>query len=155
MIRVKKTGLIVLVALVAIQFVRPELNKGNESQPAGISRMYKVPVAVQSVLKNACYDCHSNKTNYPWYSRIEPFGWWLERHIREGKEELNFSEFGNYSPRRQRSKLFAVEKSIEDGTMPIRSYTFMHKEARLTKEQKRLVMNWADKIKDSINKKDE
>lgn len=155
MSRIKKIGLIVLVVIIAIQFIQPARNESGKALSSDISKVYNVPAPVHSVLKNACYDCHSNNTNYPWYSNIQPFGWWLASHIKRGKEELNFSEFGNYSERRQRSKLFSVEKSIEDGTMPLPSYALIHKESRLTKEQKGIIIDWADKIKDSLNKADE
>lgn len=155
MSRIKKIGLIVLVVIIAIQFIQPARNESGKALSSDISKVYNVPAPVHSVLKNTCYDCHSNNTNYPWYSNIQPFGWWLASHIKRGKEELNFSEFGNYSERRQRSKLFSVEKSIEDGTMPLPSYALIHKESRLTKEQKGIIIDWADKIKDSLNKADE
>jgi hypothetical protein len=148
---IKKIGLIALIVIIAIQFVRPAPNKSRHVLPSDISKVYNVPASVQSLLKNACYDCHSNNTNYPWYSNIEPFGWWLASHIRRGKEELNFSEFAGYSAYRQRSKLFSVERSIEDGTMPVPSYSLIHRDSRLTKEQKGLIIGWADKIKDSLN----
>lgn len=154
MSRIKKIALIVLVVIIAIQFIQPARNESGKALPLGISKVCNVPAPVHSVLKNACYDCHSNNIDYPWYSNIQPFGWWLASHIKRGKEELNFSEFGNYSTRRQRSKLFSVEKSIEDGTMPLPSYTLIHKESRLTKEQKGIIIDWADKIKDSLNKAD-
>ncbi|MGN6541497.1 MAG: heme-binding domain-containing protein [Ginsengibacter sp.] len=154
MSRIKKIGLIVLVVIIVIQFIQPNRNESGKALPSDISKVYNVPAPVYSVLKNACYDCHSNNTNYPWYSNIQPFGWWLASHIKRGKEELNFSEFDNYSTRRQRSKLFSVEKSIEDGTMPLPSYALIHKDSRLTKEQKGIIIDWADKIKDSLNKAD-
>jgi hypothetical protein len=153
MSRIKKIGLVILVVVIGIQFIQPARNKSGQVLPADISKIYSIPAPVQSVLKNACYDCHSNNTIYPWYSNIQPFGWWLASHIRRGKTELNFSEFGNYSSYKQRSKLFAVAKSIEDGTMPFSSYTLIHKNARLTKEQKGLIIDWANKIKDSLSLK--
>ena len=155
MSRIKKIGLTLLIVIIAIQFIQPVRNKSGQVLPADISKIYSVPDSVQCVLKNACYDCHSDNTSYPWYSNIQPFGWWLASHISRGKKELNFSEFGNYSDRRQRSKLFSIEKSIEDGSMPFPSYTLIHKNSRLTKEQKSLIINWADRIKDSLNNADQ
>ncbi|MDQ2752503.1 MAG: heme-binding domain-containing protein [Bacteroidota bacterium] len=136
-----------------MQFIQPARNKSVQVLPTDISKVYTIPNQVQSVLKNACYDCHSNNTNYPWYSNIQPGGWWLASHIRRGKEELNFSEFGAYSSRKQRSKLNSITKTIEDGTMPFPSYTLIHKNARLTKDEKAIVINWANKTKDSLSLK--
>lgn len=109
-----------------------------------------MPERLEGILKRSCYDCHSNTTRYPWYTEVQPFGWWLAGHIYEGKKELNFNEFGNYSRRRQRSKLNAVANSIEDGTMPISSYTLIHRNAKLSATEKKLMISWVHSIKDSL-----
>ncbi len=141
------------MVIIAIQFIQPARNRSGQALPTDISKAYVVPENVQSVLKNACYNCHSNNTNYPWYSNIQPGGWWLASHIRRGKAELNFSEFGDYSSRKQRSKFNSIAKTIEDGTMPFPSYKLIHKNARLTKNEKAIVINWANKTKDSLSLK--
>lgn len=115
-----------------------------------LNNLYPVPDNVQSILKRSCYDCHSNNTNYPWYSNVQPFGLWLDRHIRKGKEDLNFSDFGSYKGKRQVNKLKEIENSIKDRSMPLSSYVFMHKNARLTDADKNAVIQWLNKIKDSI-----
>src|SRR6185312_2150835 len=153
MSRIKKILLAALIVFIAIQFIRPARNESRQPSPADISKIDSVPGTVQAILKPSCYDCHSNHTNYPWYSNIQPAGWWLASHIKEGRSELNFSEFGQYSVRRQRSKLFAIAKSIEDGTMPLRSYTLVHSNSRLTTHGKALLINWANKTKDSLSLK--
>jgi hypothetical protein len=147
-----------LVVFVVIQFIQPARNKRSDTLSTDMTKTIDVPGNVQSILKIACYDCHSNNTNYPWYSRIQPFGWLQARHIRNGKAALNFSEFGSYSVRRQISKLNGIANSIKDKTMPLRSYTMIHKNARLSKENKALLIDWAARIKDSLklnNKKEE
>jgi hypothetical protein len=153
MSRVKKILLALLIVVISIQFIQPVRNESGQVLPTDISIVYNIPDQVQSVLKNACYDCHSNNTNYPWYSNIQPGGWWLATHIRGGKAELNFSEFGDYSIRKQRSKLNSIAKTIEDGTMPFPSYTLIHRNARLTKDEKAVIINWANNAKDSLSLK--
>jgi hypothetical protein len=143
--------LIVLVLLVVIQFIRPKENKDAGVLPTDMSRIYNVSANMQAILKAACYDCHSNNTQYPWYARIEPVGWVLSRHIKEGKTNLNFSEFGGYSQRKQKNKLKAVINSINENTMPISSYLIIHPEAWLSREEKALLIEWASKTKDSLN----
>lgn len=150
MSRVKKILLAILIVLVVIQFIQPARNKGGQVLATDMAAIYKMPDTVQAVLKAACYDCHSNNTNYPWYTYVQPVGWMLTNHIRNGKEELNFSEFGSYTARRQRSKLKAIANQVKDGDMPLYSYTIMHKDARLNKAQKQLIIDWAQKIKDSL-----
>lgn len=100
---------------------------------------------VRALLRIACTDCHSNFTRYPWYSYIQPFAWLQESHVRHGKAELNLSEFESYTRRRQLSKLRMMESSVRDGTMPLKSYIMLHNEARLTLEQKGILMDWLDK----------
>src|SRR5678816_2273647 len=128
--RTKKILLGLLVVFVLIQFIQPSRNKSSEILSTDLAKTISIPENVQIILKTACYDCHSNNTNYPWYSRIQPFGWLLARHIRKGKAELNFSEFGSYSLRRRITKLTGIANSMKDETMPLSSYTMIHQNAR-------------------------
>ncbi|RZJ64326.1 MAG: cytochrome C [Flavobacterium sp.] len=150
--RVIKGLLFLSGLLVVIQFIQPERNISIEAYPADISRIYPIPEKVQGILKTSCYDCHSNNTRYPWYANIQPGGWWLASHIKEGKQELNFNEFGMYALRRQQSKLKAIGNSIKDGTMPISSYILIHRNARLTPAEQDLILDWIEKTKDSLSK---
>jgi hypothetical protein len=120
--RLKKIGLSVLIVFIAIQFIQPAHNKSGGLLTTDISKMFSIPDSVQLVLKNACYDCHSNNTIYPWYVNIQPMGWLMAKHIKQGKAVLNFSEFGNYTPRKQLSKLTGIANSISDDNMPLTSY---------------------------------
>jgi len=101
----KKALLFLLIAFVGIQFMPTTRNQSNEVLETDFFKTFDAPNNIQQLLKNSCYDCHSNSTNYPWYNNIQPVSWFLEHHIKEGKKELNFSEFGGYSKRRQESKL--------------------------------------------------
>lgn len=148
--RIKIGLLILLIVAIAIQFIQPARNQSGQVLETDITKMILVPKNVQVILKSSCYDCHSNNTRYPWYSKIQPAGWWMASHIKKGKEELNLSEFGSYSNRRQQSKLKSIINSIEDGTMPISSYTFIHRNAILSDEDKRNLKNWASSMKDSL-----
>jgi hypothetical protein len=151
--RIKKRLFAIGVLLIAIQFVRPAHNKSDQVLATDISKMVTIADSVQTVLKNACYDCHSNNTNYPWYSNIQPMGWLMAKHIIQGKEALNFSDFGSYSPRRQLSKLNGIANSIKDDSMPLSSYKMMHKNAQLSTNEKTLFIIWAQQSKDSISTK--
>lgn len=146
----KKSGILLLIVLTGIQFIQPARNKSWQTLPVDIVHTFSFPNNVQAVFKLACYDCHSNNTRYPWYTNIQPVGWLLANHIKDGKADLNFSEFGSYSRRRQMSKLRSIENSIMDGTMPLSSYTLIHNDARLSKDNKALIIDWVTKIKDSL-----
>lgn len=144
--RIFKSILIIgLVIFLLIQLYQPARNKDNgELLPSHIIRLYNVPDSVQLIFAATCYDCHSNNTKYPWYSYIQPARFIMERHIRNGKKDLNFSEFGNYSRRRQESKFERIIKQVESGEMPLASYTFLHKNSKLTSRQRETIIKWVD-----------
>ena len=100
----KPVGIILIAALVIIQFFRPEKNLHPVGEDKDISAAVSIPANVQLILQTSCYDCHSSNTKYPWYASIQPVGWWLNDHVEEGKKEINFNEFASYSPRRKFKK---------------------------------------------------
>lgn len=147
---IKVTLTVIVVLFVAIQFI-PRDNNEQRSVPLNdLAKIYMVPSKVSSILKKSCYDCHSNHTDYPWYAQLQPFRYILDSHISNGKAELNFNEFGNYSLRKQRSKLRAIGESLEEGSMPLSSYTLIHRNAILSKEDKVTLMNWVKLTSDSL-----
>lgn len=151
----KKILLGLLIVFIVIQFIRPAKNKSLQIMETDITKMINVPENVLGILKNSCYDCHSNNTRYPWYVNIQPLGWLMANHIKDGKADLNFSEFGTYSKRKQANKLRAIAESIKEGSMPISSYTIMHADAKLNEENKKLIMDWVSHTKDSMEIKNQ
>jgi len=149
----KKILIVIGIGFVAIQFVQPSHNKSDKVLSTDVLQTFVVSDSVHVILKNACYDCHSNNTNYPWYANIQPMGWLITKHIKKGKEELNFSEFGSYTPRRQLSKMSGIANSIKDDIMPLLSYKLMHKNAQLGAKEKVLLINWVQQSKDSLSAK--
>jgi len=137
------------MAFVGIQFIPTTRNQSNVVSETDFSKTFDVPYNIQNLLKNSCYDCHSNNTNYPWYNKIQPVSWLLENHIKEGKKEFNFSEFGTYSKRRQKSKLKAVINQIRDDEMPIYSYTLIHKDAKLSEYKKKDLIDWLTELREN------
>lgn len=144
-VMIKKILIVLLVALVIIQFIRPaKNNKGNKD--FAITTKYDMPNNVKVVFDKACADCHSNNTNYPWYTNIQPLGYWINNHVKEGKKEINFDEFTNKKIGLQHHKLKEAIEQIEKDEMPLPSYTIIHKDAKLTKEEKDLLINWFQNI---------
>jgi hypothetical protein len=139
------------ILFIALQFIRPVHNISKQTLPTDISKVVTIPDTVLTMLKNACYDCHSNNTDYPWYSNVQPMGWLMAYHIKQAKSQLNFSEFGAYSQRRQLSKLEGIDNSIKDNIMPLPSYRMMHKNAQLSPDEKSLIINWAQLSIDSLS----
>lgn len=102
-------------------------------------------------LYSSCYACHSNKTeNYPWYYHTQPVSWWMNKHIQKGKKHLNFSEFATYSTKKKAHKLHEIAKELKEHEMPLSSYLWMHDEAKLTDNQRKSIVNWANKLHDSL-----
>lgn len=144
---IRKIAYAVLAVLAVSQFIRPPKNESIGASSADISQVYTVPADVQRILVQSCYDCHSNNTRYPWYAQIQPVGWWLNSHIQEGKEHLNFSEFATYRAKKANHKLEEVEEAVMDGWMPLDSYLWVHGDARLTPEQAQAVAEWARQLR--------
>ena len=149
----KKILLALFIVFIAIQFIQPAHNASGRVLPTDITKTVNIPDKVLGIFKNSCYDCHSNNTRYPWYVNTQPMGWVMARHVKNGKENFNFSEFGAYSKRKQANKLKSIKLSIKEGSMPLLSYTIMHADAKLSKENKKLITDWATKTKDSIDAK--
>ncbi|MEO7984348.1 MAG: heme-binding domain-containing protein [Bacteroidota bacterium] len=147
---VKKILIVLLIALVIIQFIHPKKNKADGLQPNYIGNSFAIPADVKNILAKACNDCHTNNTRYPWYTNLQPVHWWLDKHIREGKRGLNFDEYTSRNLRFQYHKMEDVIEQVKEGGMPLNSYTWIHKDARLTEEQKNKIIGWANSIMDTM-----
>lgn len=134
--------ILLLIALVAIQFIRPERNLSNNNQLA-LKTKYEIPDSLENILQPACYDCHSNHTEYPWYWKIQPVAFFMDGHVNEGKRHVNFSEFAAYPINRQYRLFKEIADEVKSGDMPLTSYTLIHTDARLTEPQKSMIEGWA------------
>lgn len=141
---IKKIFIALAIVLVLIQFVRPEKNLSGDNTHA-IEKAYNVPPEISTLLEGACYNCHSNTTEYPWYSNIQPVAWWLADHVNEGKRELNFSNFTSRRIAVQNKKFKEIVQQVKEKEMPLPSYTYLglHPEAKLTDEQRATLTLWA------------
>ncbi|MDP3393272.1 heme-binding domain-containing protein [Sediminibacterium sp.] len=145
----KKLLLALLVVLLVLQAFRPEKNNsGNKEND--ISSLYPVPDNVEQILVKACNDCHSNSTVYPWYAEVQPIAWWLNDHVKDGKKHLNFNEFATYKLAKQFHKLEEVFDEVKGGEMPLESYTVVHRDAKLTVEERNILMDWSVAVRDSM-----
>ena len=149
----RKILLAIGIVFIGIQFIQPAHNKSEQVLETDISKIILLPSNIDTLLKNACFDCHSNNTTYPWYANIQPMAWLMANHINNGKAMLNFSEFGKLSKRKQISKLNSISNSIKDKSMPLSSYILMHNKAQLSKVEKELLINWIQQSLDSLNLK--
>ncbi|HQV01304.1 MAG: heme-binding domain-containing protein [Bacteroidia bacterium] len=143
----QKIILSLLLLFVVIQFFQP--SQHNNTTEATQSFADNVPVG--NILKKACNDCHSNYTHYPWYSKVQPAGWYLQNHVNEGRSELNFDSLLSYTAKRQDHKLEEIIEVLELGEMPLSSYTLLHPEAKLDSAEKQILMNWAKEMRIKLN----
>lgn len=126
-----------LVAAVAIQFVPVD----RDNPPVDFE--IEAPDDVHAVLRRACYDCHSNETRWPWYSRVAPVSWLVARDVARGREDMNFSEWPVFDFEAQEHAFVDIHKQIDRRRMPLPIYVFMHPEAKLSEAERRLLLEWA------------
>ena len=142
--------LVLLAALVVIQFIHPKKNKVEGPQANYIDNVYTIPGDVKTILAKACNDCHTNNTTYPWYANFQPVHWWLDKHVRDGKKHINYDEYTNRPLRYQFHKMEETIEMVKEGEMPLNSYTWTHKDAKLTEEEKAKITGWAQSVMDTM-----
>jgi hypothetical protein len=146
----RKIAVLLLILLVVMQFIQPKKNIGDPIPANDISKVYSIPPDVHKTLVNKCYDCHSNNTKYPWYANIQPVGWWLAAHVHDGKEHVNFSEFKTYSRKDVTHKLEDLEEVIEDGSMPLKPYTILHKDSKVSPAEANAIKAWLSSLEPAM-----
>jgi len=139
---IKKIGIGVAVILVVIQFFRIDQSNPTVDPSQDMIALLKPSEEIKGVIKSACYDCHSHETVYPWYANVAPVSWWVKHHVDEGKEHLNFSEWATYAPKKAAHKLEECYEEVEEGEMPLNSYTWMHGHANLDVQQRKKLVAW-------------
>lgn len=140
-----KAIIVIFGILILIQFInnRPENKEVNPSDD--FITMVEANQEVKDLLLTNCYDCHSNQTSYPSYANFAPLSWWINHHVDEGREELNFSEFGSFSYERKEHKIEECIELLEEGEMPLASYELMHGE--LSEKDKEVLIQFFKDLK--------
>lgn len=128
---------ITFVLLLAIQFI--PINRSNPPEKAP----FPTAAEVSSIFEKACYDCHSFRTKWIWNSRIAPLSWLIVHHVNEGREKLNFSQWGNLAPKKAAHLAEEIWEEVEDNEMPLFMYRLGHSEARLTEKEKMAIKEWS------------
>ncbi len=143
----------ILGVLVILQFFRGTPPETSSDNPGDLIVTEQIQGEVSGILKTACYDCHSNETTYPWYTYITPVSWFVFDHVEHGREELNFSEWTKMEKRRKIRKLKEISEEVEEGEMPLSSYTIIHGDASLFEDQKEVLIKWAESFAEETMKK--
>lgn len=138
----KKIFLGIILVIVVVQFFGPEKNEGQVESLDAFLNETNPPEQIKLILKESCYDCHSDVTRYPWYNKITPVNYWLASHIKDGKKHFNMSNWEGISVKRKDHKFEELIEMVEDKRMPLNSYTYTHPEAKLSDDQRKAVMDW-------------
>ena len=139
---IRRVLLGLVIGVLIMQFFQIDKTQPPSNPENDFIERLAPPDAVAAVLKTSCYDCHSYKTKYPWYTSIAPISWWIGHHIEEGRKHLNFSEWGKYTQKQQQHKLEECGEEVEKNKMPLASYLWVHGEAKLSEAQATLLINW-------------
>ena len=142
--------IILVIVFAALQFVPVKMPENAEAGKDDLISSGVVPQDISSILRTSCYDCHSNQTSYPWYSKVAPASWLLAKDIREGRDDLNFSGWGSYNKRRQIGNLDKIKEEVTSGEMPLRNYLLIHRNARLSSEQRNALGKWTEDMTKKI-----
>ena len=146
----KNIGIFLLILLLAIQSIKIDKTTEPVNPATDFIASTSAYAEVANTLKIACYDCHSSQPSFPWYTNIAPVSWWIKHHIDEGSHHLNFSEWETYSDKKKNHKLEECIEMVEEGEMPMTSYTLMHREAKLTDTQKLQLIEFFKALKNSM-----
>lgn len=147
----KIAALVLFIGFVAIQLVRPDFSNPPVVQTETLEASTQMPENIEAILTRSCADCHSNQTIYPWYSKIQPAANFLAGHINEGRRELNFSVFNTYETRKKKRKLEEMCEQIKFREMPLPSYLWIHRSAKLSDEEIKALCDWTENERTRLN----
>jgi len=142
----KRNLIILITMLLLVQLIQIDTTTKDTDISQDFIKVSGANEEMTQLIGNACYDCHSNETAYPWYAKIAPVSWWIGNHIHEGREHLNFSEWSQYDREKQKHKLEGCADMVKKGEMPMKSFTWLHPEARMNHEQKQALIGFFNKL---------
>ena len=148
--KLKWTAIVVAVILIGLQFTTPRHTNPSLNEAQTLQAMIAVPSEVSALFGRSCNDCHSNQTNWRWYTYVAPVSWFTVDHVNKGRAELNLSEWGRYGTRMKDTRLKAICAQCRGGTMPLASYAFVHREVRLSAEQVKLICEWTERVRKEL-----
>jgi hypothetical protein len=147
--KAKKTGIIVFILILGTSFI--PVDRSNPDTQFDSS----IPDTVKSIFKESCYDCHSNQTDWPFYAYISPISFWIADHVKDARSHLNFSLWGIYDKKSRATKAKEIIEEIEKGEMPLKSYLWIHRSAKLTERKKQIMKNYLNQFASEYPSDDE
>jgi hypothetical protein len=149
----KWAAIVVALAFVCIQFVPTQMTNAAVDESRTVNARLRVTPEVNAILARSCNDCHTQRTRFPWYSRVAPFSWLLAGHIREGRDHLNFSDWAAYDAEEQDLYLQNICRITRRGAMPIPSYLYIHRDAKLSEADVKTLCDWTNAERDRLETK--
>ncbi len=151
----KKIILSLVAIFIVMQFFRIDKSIPEYDESKDFIAMTNPSNKLKKIITSTCYDCHSYETKYPWYSEIAPVSWWTKNHVNEGREELNFSTWGDYSAKKADHKLEEAIEEIEEGEMPLKGYAIIHSDADLCNDDKEMLIDFFNSLRDFSSNEEE
>jgi hypothetical protein len=150
--KILKWSLLVVASLfIVVQFHRPAKTNPVIDTSQAVEAHLQINAKTAAILDRSCSDCHSNKTQWPWYSHVAPVSWFVIDHVDHGRTHLNFSEWGKYDREAQRELLTDICKEVKQGTMPLSSYTPLHPGSKLTLDDIITICDWANSQRGKVD----
>ncbi|HLA09896.1 MAG TPA: heme-binding domain-containing protein [Pyrinomonadaceae bacterium] len=147
--------MVLLAAIVVVQFVGPARSNPMAPPAHDFTASIQITPEVREILTRSCGDCHSNKTRWPWYSSVAPVSWFVIDHVNHGRQHLNFSEWGRYNSEESEEILEHICKEVKSGNMPLSSYTLIHRKAKLSGDDVKVLCDWANSQRKSLKARSE
>jgi hypothetical protein len=139
----KWTAIALAAVFAVLQFIRPARTNPPVDQTKTIQAHTRMTPEVAAILDRSCNDCHSYQTRWPWYSNVAPVSWFVIGHVNDGRDDLNFSDWAQYSQSEQRNYLKKMCREVEGGEMPLQSYLWLHGNAKLSGKDVKVLCDWA------------
>jgi hypothetical protein len=139
--------LALLVLFVIAQFFQPSMPAPRVDETKTLYHVESVPPNVRAILHRACDDCHSSRTAWPWYARVSPVSWWLAKHVRQGRKEMNVDDWADFKPRRKARKLEEICDQVKEKKMPLESYLPLHPQAKLSDADRGALCQWSSALR--------
>ena len=145
---IRWAALALVTAIAGAQMIRPD--RTNPASQPGASLLAHAPANVKAIIERSCRDCHSNDTEWPWYSSVAPMSWALASHVKEGRENFNYSQWTSYDADDQDRLLGAMCNLTKRGRMPYPSYLVIHRDAKLSPAEVEAICAWSEKMRDTL-----
>ena len=148
--KLKWIAIAIAVIFIGLQFTTPRHTNPPVDAAQTLVALTAPPADASAVFDRSCKDCHSNETNWRWYTYVAPVSWFTVGHVNEGRKELNVSEWGRYGKRMKDTRLKAICAQVRGGTMPLASYASVHRDTKVSPDEVKKICDWTEDIRKQL-----